>query len=121
MSLSGVVVPACLLCQFAVAVPTDKRPNVLMFAIDDLRANFGKSYDEPEAQTPHIDAFAVSNGSVTFSRAFCQAATCGVSRSSLLTGRRPDTTHVLTNGACPFTTGNYSGLVYPLVLAMFNC
>ena len=36
--------------------------------------------------------------------AYVQAATCGVSRSSLLTSRRPDTTQVLNNGECPFTT-----------------
>ena len=52
--------------------------------------------------TPHIDRLAAS--STTFTRNFCQAATCGISRSSLLTSRRPDTTRVLTNGDCPFDT-----------------
>ena len=52
--------------------------------------------------TPHIDKLAAS--STTFVRNFCQAATCGISRSSLLTSRRPDTTRVLTNGGCPFDT-----------------
>ncbi len=70
--------------------------------MDDLRAEFGESYGSPEVLTPHIDKLAAS--AVVFTRNFCQAATCGISRSSLLTGRRPDTTRVLENGGCPFTT-----------------
>jgi hypothetical protein len=73
-----------------------------MIAIDDLRAEFGASFGSPEVFTPHIDALAKS--AVVFPRNFCQAATCGISRSSLLTSRRPDTTRVLTNGGCPFRT-----------------
>lgn len=54
--------------------------------------------------------------SVAFADAFVQSPTCGVSRSSLLTSRRPDTTHVLDNTQCPFTNdpAHVSG-------ALFNC
>ena len=75
--------------------------NVLMIAVDDLRP-VGAAFGEPEALTPHIDALAAR--STIFANAYVQAATCGVSRSSLLTSRRPDTNEVLANGACPFTT-----------------
>ena len=84
-------------------VANPPRRNVLMIAIDDLRAEFGVSFGSPEVLTPHIDQLAKS--SVIFTRNYCQAATCGISRSSLLTGRRPDTTRVLTNSGCPFRTG----------------
>ena len=88
----------------AEAPPGPGRPryNVLMLAIDDLRASFGTSFNDPEVLTPHLDDLA--RASVTFTRSFCQAATCGISRSSLLTSRRPDTTRVLTNSGCPFRT-----------------
>ena len=79
-----------------------RRRNVLMLAVDDLRGEFGDAFGSPEVLTPHIDTLAKT--SVTFTRTFCQAATCGISRSSLLTSRRPDTTRVLTNGGCPFRT-----------------
>lgn len=74
--------------------------NVLLFAVDDLR-RVGRLFGEPEALMPNLDALAAR--STIFTNAFVQAATCGVSRTSLLTSRRPDTTQVTENGGCPFT------------------
>ena len=70
--------------------PSDKY-NVLMIAVDDLRPEAG-CYGVPIIKTPHIDALA-SQG-LLFNRAYCQQAVCSPSRTSLLLGRRPDTTRV---------------------------
>eukprot|EP00937_MAST-01D_sp_MAST-1D-sp2_P007433 g7433.t1 len=72
-----------------------------MIAVDDLRP-VGKLFGEPEIHAPNLDRLAAR--STIFTNAFSQSPTCGVSRSSLLTGRRPDTTYVLDNGGCPFTS-----------------
>jgi iduronate 2-sulfatase len=66
------------------------RFNVLFIAVDDLRPCFGV-YDGP-ARAPNLDRLA-SRGT-TFLRAYCQQAVCSPSRTSLLTGLRPDTTRV---------------------------
>jgi iduronate 2-sulfatase len=68
-----------------------QRPNILFIAVDDLRPDLG-CYGHPEAKTPHIDALA-KRGTV-FGRAYCQQAVCSPSRTSLLTGLRPDSTKV---------------------------
>jgi arylsulfatase A-like enzyme len=77
--------------QLATGQVSTKRPNVLFFAVDDLRTDIG-CYGHQEAKTPHIDALA-SRGMV-FRRAYCQQAVCSPSRTSLLTGLRPDSTKV---------------------------
>ncbi len=65
--------------------------NVLFFAVDDLRPEFG-AYGAGYIHSPNLDRLAQRG--VTFTRAYCQQAVCSPSRSSLLTGTRPDTTKV---------------------------
>ncbi len=67
------------------------RLNVLMIAIDDLRPEVG-CYGASYVHSPHIDRLA--RDGVTFTRAYCQQAVCSPSRTSLLTGLRPDATRI---------------------------
>jgi iduronate 2-sulfatase len=73
------------------AGPAAKKLNVLFISVDDLRPALTCAGD-PYAKTPHIDRLG-QKGTV-FMRAYCQQAVCSPSRSSLLTGRRPDSTRV---------------------------
>lgn len=68
-----------------------RKKNVLFISVDDLRPALACAGD-PYAKTPHIDRIA--NKGTAFTRAYCQQAVCSPSRSSLLTGRRPDSTRV---------------------------
>ncbi|MDP4894706.1 MAG: sulfatase-like hydrolase/transferase [Opitutales bacterium] len=68
-----------------------KRPNVLFIAVDDLRPEVNASGSNV-IKTPNLDRIAARG--TTFDRAYCQQAVCSPSRSSLMTGRRPDATRV---------------------------
>ena len=67
------------------------RSNVLFVAVDDLRPEFG-CFGNKIVKTPNIDRLA-ARGTV-FSKAYCQQAVCSPSRTSILTGLRPDVTKV---------------------------
>ena len=67
------------------------RPNILFIAIDDLRPEIG-AYGASYIKSPNMDRLAKSG--MVFDRAYCQQAVCSPTRSSLLTGTRPDTTKV---------------------------
>jgi uncharacterized sulfatase len=71
-----------------------KRPNVLLIISDDLRDTLG-CYGNPHVKTPNIDSLA-SRG-LKFDRAYCQYSVCDPSRSSFLTGLRPEQTRVWDN------------------------
>ena len=70
--------------------------NVLFIIVDDLRPMLG-CYGHPEMHTPNIDRLA-ERGTL-FNRAYCQIPLCNASRTSILTGLRPETTRVFSNSA----------------------
>jgi len=97
---------ACeLLFLVAVALSGDQtsavppRKSVLFIVSDDMRPQLGAylgpnfpSPVHPQMFTPNLDLLA--SKSLVLTRAYVQQATCSPSRTSFLTSRRPDTTHI---------------------------
>eukprot|EP01084_Bolivina_argentea_P093700 168480_1 len=86
-----------LLFGAVLAISTQSKPfNILFVVSDDLRADLGGYYGQNDIiYTPNLDAF--QNGAVTFTHAYTQQAVCNPTRSSFLSGLRPDTTRVWEN------------------------
>ena len=66
----------------------NKRPNIIIFNPDQMRADTLAHLGNPASVTPNLDAFA-KNDAVSFSNTFCQNPVCVPSRCSFLTGLYP--------------------------------
>jgi len=83
----------------AVSLPqTGTHYNVLFIVMDDMNERAGV-FGYPEVLTPNLNRLAQRG--VVFKKAYCQFPLCNASRTSLLSGWRPDKTGVFDNNTSP--------------------
>ncbi|WP_033194675.1 sulfatase, partial [Ochrovirga pacifica] len=85
-----------LVLLFTISVYSQQsKPNVLLIMVDDMNDWIGAYGGHPQAITPNMDALAKK--STVFKQAYCSAALCNPSRTSMLTGYQPFRTGVHGN------------------------
>ena len=78
----GMTVLALAICSSAIA---DDRPNILFCISDDRSFAHTGANGDPVIKTPAFDRIAREG--IRFTNAYCDAPTCGPSRSAILTGQ----------------------------------
>ena len=88
------------------------KPNILFIVADDLNCAIGP-YGDEAAVTPNLNRLAARG--LVFNKAYCQQAVCNPSRSSFLTGLRPNTVKVddLRKGFRDIAPGGSTLITFP--------
>jgi iduronate 2-sulfatase len=85
----------CCASNRSIAQSQQKKPNVIMITIDDMSIGFD-AYGNPDVPMPNF-ARLMQHGTM-FRTAYCQYALCSPSRTSVWSGKRPNTTGVFNDG-----------------------
>ena len=72
------------------------RPNILLVTLDQWRGDCLGAAGHPVVRTPHLDRLAAEG--IRFTSHYAQAAPCGPSRASLLTGTYQHVHRSVQNG-----------------------
>ncbi|MFP5231020.1 MAG: sulfatase [Acidobacteriota bacterium] len=96
LSAAGTVTPGTALAGTKSDVtPTSIKPNIIFVVSDQHRAGLTKRSGYPLDTSPTLDQLA--DRGIGFDRAYCTTPLCVPSRTSMLTGRWPEATHVKMN------------------------
>jgi arylsulfatase A len=88
-----VVLLLIMLCQFSIGfAQTPRKPNIVVFLVDDLGYSDISCYGSDYYETPHIDRLAESG--MRFTDAYASSTLCSPTRASLLTGKNPARLHI---------------------------
>lgn len=82
---SRILLLTTLLLLCVATIHADDRPNILLCISDDQSWAHTKTNGDPVIETPAFDR--VAREGLSFIHSFCDAPTCGPSRSALLTGQ----------------------------------
>ena len=91
-----VVLLALSVAAFGASAQDDAPYDVLFIAVDDLNDWVGHLDGHPQTQTPNIDRLAARG--MAFTNAQSPSAICHASRTAILSGMRPSTTGIYSNG-----------------------
>ncbi|MBX3103236.1 MAG: sulfatase-like hydrolase/transferase [Bacteroidetes bacterium] len=100
--LTGAGLAICLLLSnlgslaLAAAAELPNRPHIILVMADDMGWGQTGYRGHPVLKTPHLDEMAAAG--LRFERFYAGSAVCSPTRASVLTGRSPDRTGVLTHG-----------------------
>jgi len=92
----GVLVAGTASSVAAPAVARERPPNLLFVICDQLGLDALGAHGSPDVQTPHLDRL-IGRGT-TFLESYSTSPVCSPARSSLMTGRMPVETGVISNG-----------------------
>nr|WP_051539137.1 sulfatase-like hydrolase/transferase [Prolixibacter bellariivorans] len=85
--LLGLALTSPIAAKAVKSAPVEKKPNVVIFFIDDMGYSDISCYGQKKWKTPNIDQLA-ENG-IRFTDAYSASPICSPSRAGLLTGRYP--------------------------------
>jgi arylsulfatase A-like enzyme len=90
------IASGALALSFTILSVGQDKPNVVLIISDDMNDWIGALEGNPQISTPYLDKLCASNAMV-FTNAHVTATVCGPSRSSMLSGFRPETTGLYSN------------------------